>query len=100
MTKKNAITKDTVAHVAKLANLPINDKEVKKLSDQLSETISFVEQLNEINTSNKESTQSVTGLSNITRPDETEPSLSQEQALQNAKDKENGLFKVKAIFEE
>lgn len=94
------LTKDEVKHVAKLANLSLNDNEVEKLGDQLSETLKFVEQLSEIDTSGVSETHSVTNLSNIVRDDETESSLTQTQALQNAPVSENGFFKVKAIFEE
>ena len=92
--------KINVKHVAKLANLPISDEEAHKLEDQLSETLEYIEKLNEINTEKVEPTHSVTGLSNIMRSDETESSLSQDEALQNAKSKEKGFFKAKAIFEE
>lgn len=93
------LTKDQVKHIAKLASLPINNEEIVQLEDQLSETLKFVENLNEISTENIEPTHSVTGLSNVLRPDETEPSLTQNQALQNAKSKKNGYFKVKVILE-
>lgn len=93
------LTRDQVKHVAKLAELTLSDQEIEKLEKQLSETLKFVDGLNEVNTENVEPTHSVTGLSNVSRSDETEPSLSQNQALQNAKSKENGFFKVKAIFE-
>lgn len=93
------LTKDQVSHVAKLANIPINKEEVDKLGDQLSETLSFVEKLDEVDTKDLEPTHSVTGLYNVMRSDETEPSLSSDEALQNAKSKEKGFFKVKAIFE-
>ena len=94
------LTKDQVKHVAKLAKLTISDEEVDKLESQLSETLEYVDKLNEIDTENVEPTQSVTGLSNVMRDDETGPSLSQKEALQNAKSTEKGFFKVKAIFKE
>lgn len=89
-----------VKKVAKLADLPLSDEEATKLEDQLSETLKFVESLNEISVENVEPTHSVTGLSNVVRKDEVEPSLSQEQALKNAKNISGGYFKVKAIFDE
>lgn len=94
------LTRDQVKHVAKLAELTLSDQEVEKLEEQLSETLKFVDSLNEVNTENIEPTHSVTGLSNIVRFDETEPSLSQQKALQNTKSKSDGYFKVKAIFDE
>lgn len=88
-----------VSHVAKLANLPLSDKEKKKFEKQLSETLDYVNQLSEIDTKNVEPTSQVTGLENITRDDIVTPSLPQEEVLKNAKSKHNGFFKVKAILE-
>lgn len=88
-----------VTHVAKLANLPLTGEEKKKFDKQLSETLDYVAQLEEIDTKGIEPTSQVTGLENITREDKSSKSLSQEEALQNTKQKHNGLFKVPAILE-
>lgn len=89
-----------VSHVAKLANLPLKPEEKNKFEKQLSETLSYVGKLNSINTQGIEPTSQVTGLENITRNDEAKPSLSQDEALSNTKNKHNGFFKVKAILAE
>ena len=89
-----------VSHVAKLANLPLKPDEEKRFEKQLSEILSYVEKLKEVDTKNVEITSQVTGLENVTREDETSPSLSQEEALSKAKTKHNELFKVKAILTE
>ena len=89
-----------VAHVAKLANLPLTPVEEKKFEKQLSEILSYVEKLKEVDTKNVETTSRVTGLENVIREDQTSPSITQEEALSNTKSKYNGLFKVKAILEE
>ena len=89
-----------VAHVAKLANLPLTDKEKRKFEKQLSSILNYIEKLNEIDTSNVEPTSQVTGLENVTREDKPSPSLSQDEVLSNTLSKHNGLFKVKAILEE
>lgn len=91
--------KININHLAKLANLPLSDGEKKKFEPQLEETIEYVNQLEKIDTKDVESTSQVTELENVTRDDKTEPSMSQEEALQNTKNKQNGLFKVKAILE-
>ena len=88
-----------VSHVAKLANLPINDTEKKKFEKQLSDTLDYVSQLEEIDTKNVDPTSHVTGLENVTREDEAKPSFSQEEVLKNAKSTRNGFFKVKAILD-
>ncbi len=87
-----------ITHVAKLANLPLSPEEKKKFEKQLEETITYIESLNEVNTEGFEPTSQVTGLENVTREDEVRPSLSQEEALSNAKSTHNGFFKVKGIL--
>lgn len=87
-----------MAHVAKLANLPLKPEEKEKFEKQLEETLSYVEKLNSIDTKGVEPTSQVTGLENVTREDKPSPSLSQDEALANTKSKHNGLFKVKAIL--
>ncbi len=88
-----------VAHIAKLANLPLSDKEKNKFESQLESTLDYIEQLKEVDTKNVEPTSQVTGLENVTRDDSPRESLSQNDALSNTKDKHNGLFKVKAILD-
>ena len=89
-----------VLHIAKLAKLPLNSKEVKKYEEQLSSILSYIDKLQALDTTNTEETSQTTGLENVTKEDVTSPSLSQEEALSNTKNKHNGLFKVKAILEE
>lgn len=88
-----------VAHIAKLANLPLTDAEKKKFEPQLESTLEYIDQLNKVDTKNIEPTSQVTGLENVLREDIPTQSLTQEQALSNTKDKYNGLFKVKAILD-
>lgn len=92
--------KINIDHLAKLANLPLTDEEKEKFEKQLQETLDYVDQLKEINTEGIEPTSHVTGLENVTRDDVAQPSLSQDEALANAKSKHNGLFRVKAVFEQ
>lgn len=88
-----------VSHVAKLANLPLSDEEKTRFEKQLSETLDYVKQLEEIDTKGVEPTSQVTGLENVTREDEPRPSLSQDEALKNAKSVHNGFVKVPAILD-
>lgn len=92
--------KINVPHVANLANLPLEKSEKERFESQLEETVEYVEELNKIATKGTEPTSQVTGLENVTREDEAKPSLSQKEALQNAKSQHNGFFKVNAILED
>lgn len=89
-----------VKDVAKLANLKLTSEEEKKFESQLGDILTYVEQLQKIDTTGIEETAQVTGLSNVTRNDTTSPSLSQEDALSGAKEQHNGFVKVQAILEE
>lgn len=91
--------KINVKHVAKLANLPLSSDEEEKYSEQLSEILEYVDQLNEVDTSSVEPTYNVTGLNNVTREDAPIPSLTQEEVLSNASQKKNGFFVTKGIFD-
>ncbi len=85
---------------AKLANLDLSKDEEVKYSIQFAQILSYMEKIRGLKIEkNVETTSQVTGLENVTREDETAPSLTQEEALSNTKNKHNGLFKVKAILE-
>ena len=75
-------------------------KEKEKFQKQLSSVLQYVDKLQEVDTKDVEATSQVTGLENVTREDETKPSLTQEEALSNSKSTHNGFFKVKAILDE
>ena len=52
MSKK--LTKEEILHIAKLANLSLNDDEIERYSTQLSEILKYVEKLGEVDTDNVE----------------------------------------------
>ena len=91
--------KINVAHIAKLANLPLTDEEVSKFELQLSEILRYVDQLQQVDTSSVSETSQVTGLENVLRADSAKSSLSQEEAISNTKSQHNGLFQVKGILD-
>jgi aspartyl-tRNA(Asn)/glutamyl-tRNA(Gln) amidotransferase subunit C len=88
-----------ISHVSKLANLQLTDEEKAKFSTQLSSVLEYISKLNEVDTKNVDPTSQVTGLENVTREDVVNPSLTQDEALSQAKNKHNGFFAVKGIFE-
>lgn len=90
---------ENVRKIAKLAGLLLTDYETVNFSRQLSDIISYVEMLQQVPTENTKITSQVTGLENVTREDKINPSLSQEEALSNAKSQHNGFVKVPAILE-
>ena len=91
--------KINISHVAKLANLHIQKDEEAKFESQLSSILTYIERLNEVDTTGVEETSQVTGLENVLESDEARPSLTQEEAISQAKHTHNGLFAVKGVFE-
>lgn len=94
------LTLDEVKHIAKLANLSLTQEEEEKYSEQLSKILDYIEQLNQVDTENIEPTFNVSGQNNVMRKDEPVICLSQEEALQNASVKKDGMFETKGVFEE
>jgi aspartyl-tRNA(Asn)/glutamyl-tRNA(Gln) amidotransferase subunit C len=93
------ITKQEVEHVAKLARLELSDTEQEMLTDQLSNILTYVEQLNELDTKGVEPTSHVLDINNVMRDDVPSGSLTQERALANAPDKAAGHYRVPKIIE-
>ncbi len=96
------LTQDEVLHVAKLANLDLNDDEVAKLTPQLSTIIDFVGELDEVDTKDVEPTSQTTGLTNVTRQDVVSPDniLTQDESVSGTDNIHNGYIKVPAILSE
>ena len=93
------ISKQEVEHVAKLARLELSEPEKEKLTDQLSNILTYVEKLNELDTKGVAPTSHVLDINNVMRDDVAALSLTQDQALANAPEKAAGHFKVPKIIE-
>ena len=88
-----------VKYVAHLARLNLSPEEEQKFGTQLSQVLGYVEKLNQVDVNLVEPTAHAMPLVNVTRPDETQPSISNEEALRNAPASANGLFIVPKIVE-
>ena len=95
------LTSDDVKKVAALAKINLSEKEVEKFRDQLSSVVSFVEELNEVDTGDTKETSQTTGLKNVTRTDAAkgEPHLTQEEALSGGSNVHNGYFVVDRLVD-
>lgn len=92
------ISLDQLRHIAHLARLEIKPEKENELADQLSETASYIDVLGQLDTKNVEPTYQTNHLKNVTREDIIRESLSQEDALREAKDTYNGYFKTQATI--
>ncbi|MRN56949.1 Asp-tRNA(Asn)/Glu-tRNA(Gln) amidotransferase subunit GatC [Paenibacillus monticola] len=94
-----SITTKDVQHVAKLARLQLSPEEEATFTEQMNAILQYAEKLNELDTDNVKPTTQVLQVSNVMRDDVVKESLSQEEALLNAPEDEDGHFKVPAVLE-
>ena len=93
-----AVTIKDVEHIAKLAKLNFSEEEKVKFTEQFNEILSFMEKLNELDTSKVEPLSHVIELQNVFRDDAVKPSLPTEDALKNAPAKTERFFKVPKVI--
>lgn len=64
------LSNDDILKLARLAKLQLSEEEVLALSGELSEILQYVEQLQSVDVAGLKPTNQVSGLTNVTRPDE------------------------------
>lgn len=94
-----SIGAEEVRHVAELARLGLDDYEVETMAGQLGRILHYMEKLRELDTEAVEPTAHVLALRNVWREDEPGPTLSTDEALANAPEREDGCFKVPKIVD-
>lgn len=93
------ITRETIEHVANLSRLNLTEKEKEKLTVEMGNIITYVDKLNELDTSGIVPTAHVMPIKNVFREDKVEKSFDREQILKNAPTQEEGCFKVPKVVE-
>jgi aspartyl-tRNA(Asn)/glutamyl-tRNA(Gln) amidotransferase subunit C len=88
-----------IDHVARLARLELTDEERARLREQLGAILEHAAKVGEVATADVPPTASAIPRANVLRPDEVTSSLSVEDVLANAPDREGDLFKVPRIVE-
>ncbi len=97
---KASLSKEDILHLAKLANLQITDAEVDKYLNQLEQTLDYVDNMSELDTSKVDAAASSSQLDNVFFTDGTTNSrgLSTAEVLANSKSKKGTAFKVTRIL--
>ena len=99
MSEKEEFSEETLEHISKLALLNLSEGEKKKLANQLGDILDYFKKLNDLDTSNvKPMTHPIEGLKNVFREDIPWKSLSNEDALKNAKHTKDGYFKTSKVI--
>jgi len=94
------IDPEQVQKVAHLARLELTPEQQEQFTGQLSKILEYVEQLNELDTTDVPPTTRAIDVSNVTREDEIRPYTDKEALLEQAPAREDDYFRVPQILNE
>jgi len=98
---KKTLDRAQIEHLAKLSALDLADSEKDKIGGQLSDTLEYVKNLQELDTDGVEPTSHVADTKNVSFADgaKNDRGLTTDEALKNAKASKNGYFITKRILD-
>jgi len=88
------ISREQLLHVAHLARLELREEEIARLEAQLNDILAAVSKVSELDLADVPATSHPLEVVNVWDEDEPRPSLSVDEALANAPEREGGFFKV------
>lgn len=93
------LTRDDVLKLARLSRISLTDEEVDKFADELSAILGYVEQLSSVDVEGLEPTNQVTGLTNVTRPDNIKDyGYAPKDLLKNVPAVQDDMIKVRRMI--
>ena len=93
------LSREEVVHIAALARMGMNEADIEKAREQLSNILENFEVLKEVDTTDVSPTAQSISLQNVMRDDISAPSLPAEDIMANAPDREEDLFKLRAVLD-
>ncbi|GMQ27711.1 Asp-tRNA(Asn)/Glu-tRNA(Gln) amidotransferase subunit GatC [Algoriphagus confluentis] len=93
------IDKETIKKIAHLARLEFDESSAEKMSNDMSQILDWVEQLNEVDTEGVEPLTTMSSEVNVMREDKVGTHLSHEEALKNAPQRDSDYFRVPKVLE-
>lgn len=98
---KTSLQKKDVEHLAKLASLTLSDPEIEKYLSQFDETLKYVENMAELDTSKVQETSHAVAVENVFFEDgaKNERGLTHEELQYNAKVTDSNALQVSRILE-
>ena len=94
------ISRDDVAHVARLARLDLTEDELERFTGQLGAVLEHAADISALDIADVPPTAHPLPLENVLRDDEVEPSLDREEVLAQAPAAEDDRFRVPRILGE
>jgi aspartyl-tRNA(Asn)/glutamyl-tRNA(Gln) amidotransferase subunit C len=95
-----SISRDDVAHVARLARLELTADELELFTSQLAAVLDHAADVEALDVADVPPTMHPYPLRNVTRPDEVRPGVDRDEVLAQAPSAEDGRFKVPPILGE
>ncbi len=95
-----AISREEVAHLARLARLAVTEEELDMFAGQLDVILQAVARVGEVAAEHIPPTSHSVPLTNVFRPDEPVPGLTRDDALAGAPDAAEDRFRVPRILNE
>lgn len=92
------LSKEEVQHIADLARIGLDEKEIEKFSHDLSSILDWIKQLEEVDIKNVEAISHVTGLENIMREDRNEEFSNKDDIVKLFPEKKDNYDKVKSVL--
>ena len=93
-----AVSKEEILHIAKLADLKIEENEIDEYAKNLEDILNFAQIINSVDTENvKESIGTLNNV-NVFRKDEVKEFEDKEALLQNAPEQENSMFRIPKVI--
>jgi aspartyl-tRNA(Asn)/glutamyl-tRNA(Gln) amidotransferase subunit C len=93
------LDKDTLRKIAHLARLDFHEKDEEKMIKDMTEILTWVEKLNELDTDNVQPLTNMSFEVNQVREDAVKEHLSHERGLLNAPKKDSDYFRVPKVLE-
>jgi aspartyl-tRNA(Asn)/glutamyl-tRNA(Gln) amidotransferase subunit C len=94
------ISREDVAHVARLARIELSDDELDTFTGQLAKVLEHARDVEALDVSDVPPTAHPYPLQNVLRPDEVQPTLPRDEVLAQAPAAEGGLFRVPPVLGE
>ncbi len=94
------ISRDDVAHVARLARLTLTDDELDTFTGQLASILDHAADVEALDLDDVAPTSHPYPLENVVRPDEVRPCLDRDEVLAEAPSAEDGMFRVPPVLGE
>jgi len=93
-----SVSKEDVKHIANLSKLNLTDEELEKYTTQLSDIVSFANELSNINVEGVKPTAHILDIKNVFRKDEIINESDKEELLANAPSQDEGMFRIPKVI--